>query len=238
MKLDLSQWKLKKDVDRLKALHWLHFLFFFLSFAYYNISHSNWITFLLVSPIILIFYRLYYQTLEKLYYTYWSFTAFLLLYCFLSFFFLDLSVTSIYLRMIAMMLILTQAWVLHDPIYYPIVSWWEYDFRYRDDIKVEVKHDEKTYEGRLTDLRRKSGCLSLFEEVEVGEELEVNPVDGHSLSSFKLKVMSKRETSVGRPFNYGVKFVFNSNTDKQEFQSLYHFWKNERKVKLQQKFLD
>lgn len=237
MKLDLSQWRLKKDISRIRALHGLHFIFFFLSFFYHNIQVGSWLWILIGTPIFLGFYHLYYQTLKRLYYTYWSFTVFILIYFSLSLLFVDLSATALYLRILGILFLLTQMWALHDPIYYPIVSWWEYDFRYRDDVKVRAKLDgNKEVEGRLTDIRRKAGCLSLFEEVAVGDEIEVTSIDGLSLRSFRVKVMSRREISFGRPLNYGVKFLLDDAGEREDFDKFYDFWKNERKDKIRLKF--
>lgn len=128
-------------------------------------------------------------------------------------------------------------WTLHDPIYYPIVSWWEYDFRYRDDVRVKVSTSEqKELDGRLTDIRRQAGCLSLFESLRVGDELELTSIDGLSFRKFIVRIMSKRETSFGRPLNYGVKFVLGDSQERLDFDKFCDFWKNERKDKIRQKF--
>jgi ribosomal protein S1 len=65
---------------------------------------------------------------------------------------------------------------LSSPIYYPRVSWWEYDFRYRDDLKIEVKSFEDVIDARLTDLRRQAGCVAIFEELKIGQEIKVQVI--------------------------------------------------------------
>ncbi len=66
---------------------------------------------------------------------------------------------------------------LYGPIYYPLVNWWEYDFRFRSDVKVLVSlPDQAMVEGRLTDLRRKAGCVVLFDEMHVGDTLALRPL--------------------------------------------------------------
>lgn len=134
-------------------------------------------------------------------------------------------------------------WTLHDPIYYPIVSWWEYDFRYRDDVKVSVgtlvkeeREKSNVMEGRITDIRRKAACLALFEELEIGEEVEVVTKEHEVPSTFKLKIMSKRETSIGRPFHYGARFILSNDSERSEYERFLDFWKNERRDKIKQKF--
>ena len=57
-----------------------------------------------------------------------------------------------------------------------MVKWWIYDFRYRNDVKIIVYHfsdikKETKINGRLTDVRRGAGCITLFENFPVGESL-------------------------------------------------------------------
>lgn len=237
MKIDLNQWRLKKDVDRVYALHALHFLFFLLSVINHNVSVGSWGFLLIFIPLYLLFYRLYYRTLRELYYTYWTFGLLVLFVSVMSFFLSDLSVASVYLRLLGIFFLTFQMYILHTPIYYPIFNWWEYDFRYRDDIKVEVKtQGGDIFQGRLSDLRRSAGCLALFKELEVADELEVKSIDGEGFDFFNLKIMSKRETSVGRPFNYGVSFILKTDQERQKYKDFIDYWNNERKNKMRMKF--
>lgn len=237
MKLDLSQLRLQKEIDRTKALHVLHFCFFYLSFFIHRVQTGGWIGLILLTPLIFWFYHLYYQTLKELYYTYWSFSLFMIAYFLFTVISGDLSSSVFYLRFIGLLFLAAQMWILYNPIYYPIVSWWEYDFRYRDDVKVMVKlPNEKEVEGRLTDIRKEAACLCLFDDVRVGEEVLITSIDGLSLRKFRLKIMSKRQTLFGRPLDYGGKFLLGDSDERKDFNQFYDFWKNDRKDKMRLKF--
>ena len=153
-----------------------------------------------------------------------------LIYClfttpFVSFSFLFYSV--------ALFLLALESRELWTPIYYPIMSWWEYDFRYRNDLKVKAIVDGKAIEGRLTDLRKGAGCVSLFKELKVGEHVQIELKDENS---FKVEIMSKRYYSLGRPLSYGVRFELVEEDEKAEFKKFSKFWRNNRKQKRKEKF--
>lgn len=134
---------------------------------------------------------------------------------------------------VALVLLALESRELWTPIYYPIMSWWEYDFRYRNDLKVKAIIDTEKIEGRLTDLRKGAGCVSLFKELKVGEYVHVELEDG---KSFKVEIMSKRYYSLGRPLSYGVRFDLNEESEREEFQLFSTFWRNNRKKKRKEKF--
>jgi hypothetical protein len=125
-----------------------------------------------------------------------------------------------------------EMYILLSPIFYPRVNWWEYDFRYRDDIKADVKIDEQSYKGRLSDLRREAGCLSCFEVLDIGATVDIE-AEGNN---YKAEIMSRREYSLGRPLHYGIKFVSNSSEDKIKLRTLFSKWKSKKKVIMKKKF--
>jgi hypothetical protein len=126
---------------------------------------------------------------------------------------------------------------LYSPIFYPNVSWWEYDFRYRNDINTMVKvNDEEEKEGRLIDLRRGHGGLSFFGQLNVGDKIVLKPEYNELDKEFRVEVMSKRQHSIGRPYTYGLKFHFDSSEEQKDFVKFQKFWQFERKHKKLSKF--
>lgn len=126
--------------------------------------------------------------------------------------------------------------MLSSPIYFPLIRWWEYDFRYRNDIKANVQYNESSFEGRLTDLRRGAGCVVLFENLNVGEYFEITVISNKKELALKAEIMSKREYSIARGYTYGVKFHFARDGEKNNFAKLCHLWNQERTSKLKMKF--
>lgn len=181
----------------------------------------------------------YYKTIKHRYYTYWSFSLMLFIYILFKineqFFVLHHSHIGI-LYVISCLILIMKMYTLSSPIYYPRVSWWEYDFRYRDDLKITVKAHEQEYMARLTDLRRFAGCVALFEELKLGDEIVMNAkVDDISVS-LRGQVMSKRKDLIGRPLIYGVQFKFDSRGNKKRYIQLLRLWKKEKNNKRRLKF--
>ncbi len=234
MKLSLNKLKLRQEIDRFEALHWGVFFFLLLGGLYQSISHGGWLTFLIQATFLLFFFFFLRKLLRGLYYSYWTFTGFLGVFIIVQISQASFWEFSFFSYLTSLALLVSEAYLLWSPIFYPIVSWWEYDFRYRDDLKVRVSVDDITFDGRLTDLRRDAGCVAIFKELEIGKEIIIEPLHTFKEVSFKAEIMSKRQYSLGRPHNYGVKFQTENN--KALFDKFCIFWKKERKEKLSKKF--
>ena len=181
----------------------------------------------------------YIKTIKRRYYTYWTFSVALLLYMlykmYEQFLFTDNTHIGILYSM-AVFILLIKMYMLYSPIYYPRVSWWEYDFRYKDDLKINVNYNEQVYEARLTDLRRHAGCVALFEEVKLGGEIVIHAKSGDDVNILRATVMSKRKDIIGRPIIYGVGFKFDSRRNKVRYNNLVKMWKKEKNKKMKMKF--
>lgn len=181
----------------------------------------------------------YYKTIKYRYYTYWTFSTVLFFYILFKInemFFVVHHAHIGVLYLISCLLLIFKMYILSSPIYYPRVSWWEYDFRYRDDLKISVKTHDQEYIARLTDLRRFAGCVALFEELKLGDEILMNAkVDDVSVT-LRGQVMSKRKDLIGRPLIYGVKFKFDSRSNKKRYIQLLRLWKKEKNNKRKLKF--
>lgn len=181
----------------------------------------------------------YYKTIKHRYYTYWTFSALLFVYLLFKiyeqFYILDNAHIGI-LYLISSLLLIIKMYLLSSPIYYPQISWWEYDFRYRDDLKISVKSGENDFSARLTDLRRQAGCVAMFEEIKLGEEIIVNAALDEDNVLLRGIVMSKRREVIGRPLIYGVQFKFDSKSNKKRYVALERLWKKQKNSKRKMKF--
>ncbi len=181
----------------------------------------------------------YYKTIKHRYYTYWTFSVMLFFYLLFKiyeqFFLLDNEHIGI-LYLLSTLILILKMYILSSPIYYPRVSWWEYDFRYRDDLKIVVKSEDKDYNARLTDLRRHAGCVGMFEELKLGEEIIINAALDDDNVLLRGVVMSKRRDVIGRPLIYGVQFKFDSKSNKKRYTSLERMWKKQKNSKRKMKF--
>jgi hypothetical protein len=216
-------------------------LFFFIHLAIMTemVAHFK-ISYVIRLIFFLYFVRPYHQTIKNRYYTYWTFSGLLFVYLLIKineqFFQMHQDHIGV-LYLIATLLLIAKMYILSSPIYYPRVSWWEYDFRYRDDLKITVKNKyEKILEARLTDLRRLAGCVALFEDLKLGEEIIVNAKVGVESVTLRGQVMSKRRELLGRPLIYGIQFKFDSKTNKKRYSMLEKMWKKEKNNKRKSKF--
>lgn len=181
----------------------------------------------------------YYKTIKHRYYTYWTFSLLLISYLLFKSYeqYFTLQHTHIgALYFLSSIVLVIKMYLLSSPIYYPQVSWWEYDFRYRDDLKITIKSQDNEYKARLTDLRRHAGCVAVFEELKLGEEIIVNAALDEDNVLLRGIVMSKRRDVIGRPLIYGVQFKFDSKSNKKRYQSLERLWKNLKNNKKKMKF--
>lgn len=185
------------------------------------------------------FVKPYYQTIKHRYYTYWTFSFLMFFYLsykiFEQFFILKKTHIGV-LYSIADLLLIVKMYFLSSPIYYPQISWWEYDFRYRDDLEISVKNQDHEYKARLTDLRRHAGCLALFEELKIGDEIQIIAALETETAILRGIVMSKRRDVIGRPLIYGVQFKFESRSNKKRYELLERMWNKQKKLKNKLKF--
>ncbi|WP_372654911.1 hypothetical protein [Halobacteriovorax sp.] len=232
--IDISNLKIRQDIDRVHLLQWGHFSIISLAFiieGFLNIK-IFWTIFTLMG--LMIFYKLYFKTLTDLYYSFWTFTfatgsfiAYKLYHIVMT----QSELQLFYLYLIAGVILSIESYILLSPIYYPRVSWWEYDFRFRDDSKVEFLFEDKKCEARLTDLRRNAGCLASFKDINVGEKVKIFASNGVKNFRFQVEIMSRRRYSLGRPASHGVKFIFDDDYTESEYEEFHSYWSNEKVFK-------
>jgi hypothetical protein len=236
MKLSLNKLKLKQEIDRTEVLNWGIFFFLLLGLFYETLHDGEWFSFIFMVLVIAGYALFLRRLLQSLYYSFWTFFGVLGVYSLFKLCQQPLLSMNFVAFLAASVLIGIQCYSLWTPIFYPIVSWWEYDFRYRDDLKVQVTYNDEKVEGRLTDLRRGAGCVASFRDYKLGEYLELEPFDEVASMKFRAEIMSKRKYSVGRPFNYGVRFVLEEDGVESLFKNFVKFWRSERKLKQKKKF--
>jgi hypothetical protein len=235
------KFNLQKSFDKVKFLTILQFVFIVIAFLSEAIStHSvlNFSFFIQVS-LLLVLFNFYFKALLNLYYSFWNISAILLIYYLLSCSrnFLVLGnpiIGSLFL--FSVIFLIVSIYIISSPLYYPRFSWWEYDFRYRTDIKCTVSVDAKEVHGRLSDLRRGAACLELFSHLSVGQIIQIHSDILSQTFTLVAEVRSKREPIIGRSFVYGIKFVNYDLEQKQRLKFLTHYWNETKKIKNRKKF--
>ena len=220
-----------EELDRINILHWGH-LFFFLLATFLEFSRGELLWF---APFKFIFIGAYYyyfgKTKDNLYYSFWTFSFILAFYFMVRMFQLPFGSEIFIFYTLALTILAIEMYMLNSPIYYPIISWWEYDFRYRDDLKIKVKLNKSTHDGRLTDVRRGAGCVVSFEKIPLGKKLNIMPTEKWETFNLQCIVMSIRQYSLGRPYQYGVRFCSDSTEEHNLFTEFWHLWRKEKRNK-------
>lgn len=232
---------LKKSYDKVKFLTFLQFIFVFVAFFLEAaVTHSilNF-SFIFQFFLLMVVFNFYYRALINLYYSFWNISVVLLIYYLISlsrnFLVLDNTWISI-LYFFSILFLLTAVYIFSSPLYYPRFSWWEYDFRYRADIKCSLSIEGKEVFGRLSDLRRGAACLELFSHLSIGQVIQINSEVMNQNFTLFAEVRSKREPIIGRSFIYGIKFVNHDLEQKQRLKFLSHYWRETKKIKTRNKF--
>lgn len=177
-------------------------------------------------------FRGYLGSIKKLNYGLWGFSFIILLITFrniIHFSFVNFDIFLLYINLFSLTLFMINSYVMSSPLYYPRVRWWEYDYKYRADIKVFLKFDNEKYEGRLTDLRRSEASIEMFEHVNLEETGELVARD---LLPVSFQIKNSKDIIHGRPIRYGLRFY---KKDKA-FLALKSFWSENKSVKLRNKF--
>lgn len=129
-------------------------------------------------------------------------------------------------------ILIIELYLVLNPLILPLVSWWEYDFRFRADLKSIISNDGKETESRLVDFRRGKGSFHSFDEVPLGSKvnLKIETPENESGSELEGVILTKRHESLGRGHHYGISFSYNPE-QKDKLKHLQTIWNFERKAK-------
>jgi hypothetical protein len=231
----------KEPKEIVTILVWVQIILCFLAFFIETISSRNVLSlsFLVHLFLLVMVSKFYRRALRNLLYTYWNITIFAVIYYCVSFtrnlLVLDYPFTAV-LYLSNLVLIAFSSYIISSPLYYPIVNWWEYDFRYRADLRIWVLNKNEKLRSRLTDLRRGAGCVVMFQQFNVGETINIQVELLGRPFDFPVKIISKKEPIVGRTVIYGVKFIFDNLEREQRFKLLVNHWSENKRLKIRSKF--
>jgi hypothetical protein len=189
--------------------------------------------------LLVVAYNFYYSALSSLFYSYWNMSVVFAIYYLVSMSrnFLVLGNPMIgFLFFISLFFLGISCYIVSSPLYYPRFHWWEYDFRFRTDIRCWIEVDGKQYRGRLSDLRRGAACLELFNSMPVGHPIIISVEILNQNFTLYAEVRSKREPIIGRSIIYGIKFINNDLEQKQRLKFLTNYWNESKKIKIRNKF--
>jgi hypothetical protein len=232
---------LQNSYDKVKFLTILQFFIVLIAFvaeALVTRSVLNF-SFILQFILLLIAYNFYYSALLNLFYSFWNMSFIFGIYYALTmtrnFLVLGHPLIGV-MFLLSILFLITACYIISSPLYYPRFHWWEYDFRFRADIKCWVEVDGLQFRGRLSDLRRGAACLELFHLVPTGHPVKINAHILNQNFHLEAEVRSKREPIMGRSIIYGIKFSTLDLEQNQRLKFLTNFWKESKKIKIRNKF--
>jgi hypothetical protein len=236
-----TKFNLQNSYDKVKFLTLMQFFFVLIAFVAEAFVTQSVLNFSFIFQLILLVasYNFYYNALSNLYYSFWNISILLAIYYLVSLTrnFLVIGHPMIGLMFFFCFLFLISAcYIISSPLYYPRVHWWEYDFRFRADIRCSAEIDGQQFRGRLSDLRRGAACLELFNHTHVGQPIQINLEILNQNFTLFAEIRSKREPIIGRSIIYGIKFVNNDLEQKQRLRLLTNYWHESKKIKIRNKF--
>lgn len=237
----LNKLNLQNSYDKVKFLTLLQFLFVLVAFiaeALFTQSVLNF-SFIFQFILLMVTFNFYFNALTNLYYSYWHISFILAIYYLVSlsrnFLVIGHPFVGI-LFLFSLIFLFVAGYIISSPLYYPRVHWWEYDFRFRADIRCWVEIDGALHRGRVSDLRRGAACLELFHHLPIGQSVQINLEALNQSFTLFAEVRSKREPILGRSIVYGIKFQNSDLEQKQRLRLLTNYWDETKKIKIRNKF--
>ncbi len=195
--------------------------------------------FLLEILILSFIFNSYFKAQKQRNYSFWGISFLLgiyLLKAILKYTFVDYQIYILYFAFLAAFFLAINCYIMSSPLFFPRVQWWEYDFRYRGDLKSFIKVGEKIIESRVTDLRRDAACVESFELLDLGSRIDLEVEHNGGLYMAPAIVKTSKEVIKGRPIRYGIVFDLKDENFKANYQTLKKLWAKNKKVKIRRKF--
>lgn len=232
MRVIVERFKLRKDFDTLNFLKRSLLVLALVGLVIeFTGGYVRW-SLIFILPSLYFLYTMLNRTYEKFYYSYWIFNISLFMYILISLYkSLMVFENSILAYVYTLMLFANgiKTYIISSPIYFPIVNWWEYDFRFRRDIPITVALGEESSEARIIDIRREAAGVQSFKKFKVGDEIEIQfhgELKGQNLLG---TIYSIRKYSLGRPFILGIKFDLTAK--EVRYHQILKFWQ-QKKIEL------
>lgn len=213
--------------------------YFNLFWNYFALSRMKFLLWLGILVFSTGFFRFYWRSLKYLYYSFWGLTAMLVTYLFYTLL-QDIGEPENFVSILSCLsiifLTIIMVYLMYTPLYYPLVSMGDYDFRFRADLKAKFVYLGEVVESRLTDLRRGAGCLTLFQRLPIPSEGTLIMEFLGEVRHYQVFLSSMSEGIPGRGYSYGVQFIAKSKKEKTDVDLLFFYWKEYAREKMKMKF--
>lgn len=239
--ISVAKYNLQNSYDKVKFLTIIQFVMVLIAFVAEALATKSvfYFSFIFQFVLLLAAFNFYYNALSNLYYSFWNMSLIFAIYYLVSmirnFAVMDYFMIG-FLFTISLASLIMACYIISSPLYYPRVNWWEYDFRFRADIRCWADIDGHQFRGRLSDLRRGAACLELFHHMQVGHPVQIHLEVLNQNFTLFAEVRSKREPILGRSIIYGIKFINYDLEQRQRSRLLTNYWRETKKIKIRNKF--
>lgn len=237
----IGKYNLQNSYDKVKFLTIIQFVLVLMAFVAEALATKSvfYFSFIFQFALLLAAFNFYYNALSNLFYSFWNMSIIFAIYYLVSmirnFAVMDQLMIGLLFCMSLGSLIVA-CYIVSSPLYYPRVHWWEYDFRFRADIRCWADIEGQQFRGRLSDLRRGAACLELFHHTAVGQPVQINLEVLNQNFTLFAEVRSKREPIIGRSIIYGIRFINYDLEQRQRLKLLTNYWRESKKIKIRNKF--
>lgn len=184
-------------------------------------------------------FKSYFSAQKHRNYAYWGITFIIagyLLMNVLHYTFVEYEIFILYISFLAAIFLVINSYVMSSPLFYPRVQWWEYDFRFRGDLKAVISIENKKIHGRVTDLRRGCASIDAFKYFSLNSEVLIEIQLNTKTYLLNGTIKTTKQVTPGRPIRYGVKFSLNDESRKHDYIEIKKIWDENKKAKFRNKF--
>ncbi|MAX66977.1 MAG: hypothetical protein CME66_08585 [Halobacteriovoraceae bacterium] len=231
--------EIKKSILTVYAFSLVTFLMFFITRvverSVFNLSFLIEITFVVVTL------KFYARAFTNRNYALWGLTLVLTIYILMNilhYTFFEYNIFVLYLAFLAALFLGLNGYLMSSPLYFPRIQWWEYDFRYRGELKADIVVGKSEVEVRVADIRRECISFLAFEILPLGDIIELKIPYKKKVYQVSGKLKTQREDIPGRPIRYGMKLELKSDVDKKQYTELKKIWGLNKKANIRRKFAD
>jgi hypothetical protein len=185
--------------------------------------------------------RFYVTALTNRNYAFWGMSIVIFMYLLmhiLHYTFLNYNLLVLYLSILSGVFLAVNGYIMSSPLYFPRIQWWEYDFRYRGELKAEIKYLDGKLAARVADIRRECISFLAFESIRLGKEVIVEIPFGKKTFEIKGTLKTSREDIPGRPIRYGFKVDTEDKANDKSYNELKKVWGLKKQANIRRKFSD
>lgn len=232
--------------DEIRKTNLTVWVFSFLTFALFLLTRITEravfnIGFFIELTFIFVVLRFYGRALRNRNYALWGLSLVISIYLFmniLQYTFIEYNIFILYIAFLSALFLAINGFIMSSPLYFPRIQWWEYDFRYRGELKATLeKNDEKT-EIRIADVRRECISFLAFNQMKLGNKVSLEIPIGERTFEVSGLLKTAREDIPGRPVRYGLKLNMSDEKSRREYTELRKVWNLKKKANIRRKFQD